>query len=79
MNKKIVLIVVITVAIIFCLILLGVKGYNKKKNQDEIDSAIHGVVISDNVPFYKKAETENVKQIKLLEKGENVYILDEFE
>ena len=79
MKRKIVLIVVIVAIIVLSLILIGIRGYYKKKNQDEIDSAIHGVVISDNVPFYKKAETENVKQIKLLEKGENVYILDEFE
>lgn len=59
--------------------LLGIKLYQEKKNQEEIDSSIHGVVIAEYTPFYNRAETENVRQFKLLKRSENVYILDEFE
>ncbi len=79
MKRKVFLVTILVVIIVLVLIFLGVKKYIEKKNKDEIDSAIHGVVISSDVPFYAKAETENVKQLKLLNKGEKVYILDEFE
>lgn len=79
MNKKILIIIIVILILVLCTSLLGVKIYLDKKNDEEIDGAIHGVVISNNVPFYKKPETENVKQLKLLHKSDNVYILDEFE
>lgn len=79
MKKSVLLLILLVVVIVFCLSFIGIQKYNEKKNQEEIDAAIHGVVISDDVPFYAKAETDNVKQLKLLNKGENVYILDEFE
>lgn len=80
MKKKILLIIIIILFIaIIGLALFGLKMHYEKVNQDEINSSTHGVVIGDKVPFYNKAEVDNVRQIKLLEKGENVYILDEFE
>lgn len=78
-KKKLLLIIIFVFIIVLFLSFLGVKKHQEKKNQDEIDKSIHGVVISKDVPFYAKAETTNVRQIKLLHKGENVYILDEFE
>lgn len=78
MKRKKLLIIIIIILIILVLLLLGLKAYLEKVNQDEIDSSIHSVVIAREAPFYAKPETDNVKQLKLLERGENVYILDEF-
>ena len=77
MKKKCLLIVVLLVFLIVSLIV-----FFKIKdivNKNEIKSAINGVVIAENLAFYKKPELENVKQIRVLKKSENVYILDEFE
>lgn len=80
MKKKL---IIIMIAIITVIVLVGslvaLKEYQEKKNQEEIDSSIHGVVIAKDTPFYLKPETENVRQIRLLKKSENVYILDEFD
>lgn len=78
MKKKFLFLIILVTALILGIALLGVKRYFIKKNQEEIDKSIHGVIISEDVPFYQKAEKENVKQIKLLSKGDEVYILDQF-
>ena len=78
-KKKLLLMIILILIVIFVASFVGIENYRKKKNQEEIDASIHGVVLAEDVPFYAKAETNNVRQIKLLHKGENVYILDEFE
>lgn len=78
MKNRVLLLTILVAVIVFLLAFIGVKIHNDKKNQEEIDSSIHGIVIADDVPFYAKAKKENVKQLKLLDKGEKVYILDEF-
>lgn len=78
-KKKLILIIVIILIILIVIGLLALKIYMDKKNQEEIDLSIHGVVIAEDTPFYAKPEKENVRQIRLLNKAENVYILDEFE
>lgn len=79
MKKKILVIIVVLLILIMGIAFFAIKYYYEKVNQQEIDSSIHGVVIGERVPFYLEAEVENVKQLRLLNKGENVYILDEFE
>lgn len=80
MKKKILLIIIMLLLIILVgLTLFILKMHYEKVNEEEIASSIHGVVIGEKIPFYNKAEVDNVRQIRLLEKGENVYILDEFE
>lgn len=74
MKKKVLIISVICILIIIT-ITIGILVKNSI-NKKEIENSIHGVVIADKVPFYSKPKTDNVKQIKLLEKSENVYILD---
>ena len=77
MKKKILLIIVpILILIISIFIFFRIKILT---NQKEIDGAINGVVIAEKLAFYKEPKLENVKQIKVLKKSENVYILDEFE
>ncbi|MCI8290675.1 MAG: hypothetical protein HFJ25_00225 [Clostridia bacterium] len=78
-RKLIIIIIAILTAVILVASLMALREYQEKKNQEEIDSAIHGVVIAKDTPFYLKPETENVRQIRLLKKSDNVYILDEFE
>ena len=77
MKKKILLIIVpMFILIISICIFLGIKSSINKK---EIKNATNGIVISEKLAFYAKPQLENVKQIKVLKKSENVYILDEFE
>ena len=78
MKKKKLLLIIIAILFFITILIFILNAYLEKVNQDEIDSSIHGIVIAREAPFYAKAETENVKQIDLLERGENVYILDEF-
>ena len=74
-RKLIIIIIAILTAVILVASLMALREYQEKKNQEEIDSAIHGVVIAKDTPFYLKPETENVRQIRLLKKSDNVYIL----
>lgn len=74
-NIKLLLVLVVIILIIF-VIRWRVKIII---NEKEIKTAIHGVVISDELAFYKSPKQTNVKQIKVLKKSENVYILNEFE
>ena len=77
MNKKwLMLIIVIFIAIIVFWVSWRVRI---SINEREIRESIHGIVISDELAFYKEPKQENVKQIKVLKKSENVYILEEFE
>lgn len=79
-NKKKTLIIVVLVTVFVLIVgIIAIKIYLNLKNQKEIDTSIHAVVIGEDVPFYQEAKTDNVKQIRLLKKGEEVYILDEFE
>lgn len=80
MKKKIIVIMIaILTAIVLISSLIALKEYREKKNQEEIDSSTHGVVIAEYTQFYAKPQTDNVRQLRLLKKSENVYILDEFE
>ena len=78
MKKKLIIIITALSVIILVTILAALKFYLEQKNQEEIDNAIHGVVIAEDIPLYSKPGTTNVRQIRLLKKSENVYILDEF-
>lgn len=80
MKKKLIIIIIaILTVVVLGASLMALREYQEKKNQEEIDSSIHGVVIAKDTPFYLKPETENVRQIRLLKKSDNVYILDEFD
>lgn len=79
MKKRLIIVIVILTVVVLCVSLFAVKLYMDRKNQEEIDNSIHGVVIAEYTSFYAKPENENVLQRRLLKKSENVYILDEFE
>jgi len=61
------------------IILLSIWQIKKIINEREIKEAIHGIVISDELAFYKEPKQNNVKQMRVLKKSENVYILEELE
>ena len=75
MKKKIILIVILLAIVIFVIIWRIKISINER----EIKDAIHGIVIADSIAFYKEPKQVNVKQIKVLQKSENVLILDEFD
>ena len=75
MKKKLILILFFVIIVILIVFGIIVKNWI---NQQEINSAIHGIVISDTLAFYKAPKQTNVKQIKILKKSDNVLILDEF-
>lgn len=77
MKKKIILLLVLIAIIVISLVVVKIQKDNK--NKKEIEKGIHAVVIAEDVPFYKDAKLENVKQLKVLKKSDNVLILDEFE
>lgn len=77
MKKKIIILLVLIAIIVISLVVVKIQKYNK--NKKEIEKGIHAVVIAEDVPFYKDAKLENVKQLKVLKKSDNVLILDEFE
>ena len=64
MKRKVLIFVLLITIGILVISFVGVRKYLEKKNQKEIDDSIHGVIISEDVPFYARAETENVKQLK---------------
>ena len=78
-KKKRIRLIIFIVILVLIISVIGIFIYLDRKNQAEIDASIHAIVISEYAPFYKEAKTDNVKQIRVLNKGENVYILDEFE
>lgn len=79
MKKKNIAIILLIIGIITTIIgVLAIIVYKKEINQQEINAGIHGVIIVDETCFYSKPKTTNVRQIRLLDKSENVYILDEF-
>ena len=79
MKKNITVFIVMFSIIIAIIIVLLIWQVKRIINEREIREAIHGIVISDEIAFYKEPKQNNVKQIKVLKKSENVYILEEFE
>ena len=78
-RKKARIIILIVLIVLFAIAGVVIWKAKEIQNEREIKNSTHGVVIAKEVAFYKEPEQENVKQIKVLKKGESVYILDEFE
>lgn len=77
MKKKIIIIVLSILLVVIALLINW--RIRVTINEREIKDSIHAVVIAEELAFYKEPKQTNVKQIKVLKKTENVYILDEFE
>ncbi len=74
--KKIFFLILIPLLIV---ILVGIWRVRIATNEREIKESIHGIVIADKLAFYESPRETNVKQIRALNKSQNVYILDEVE
>ncbi len=72
--------ILIGIIVLICIILVFVFIYkiiDKKINDIDISNAIHGVVVYENVGFYRKPKETKWKYRRDFELGENVYIVDE--
>ena len=76
-RKKFLIILVIILFVIFLFIFIN-KNIEDKRNNIDVSNAIHGVVIEDNVGFYKKPKISkwfgHIRDVKI---GENAYIVEE--
>lgn len=77
-NKKRIILSVVIIVFIILISILIYKMIDKKINDIDISNAIHGVVVYDNVGFYRKPKESKWKHRRDFELGENVYIVDEF-
>ena len=79
LNKKIVAIVIlILLLIIFMLIFFIHQKKEEKWNKIDVSNSIHGVIINENIGFYRKPKESRWKLISNLNLGQNVYIVEEF-
>lgn len=74
-NKKKIIILIVLIFLVIVLI-TGIILFLKNRTID-VSSAIHAVIIDENVNFYQKPQTENVRIHKQLELGTHVYVLEE--
>ena len=76
-RKKLIILVNIIAIILIAIMMFGIAKQRELKNLEEIANAVDGVVVSEDVPFYTKPKLKDVKQIRTLNRTENVYILEE--
>ena len=77
-KKKVAIVMLIVLLIIFMLIFFIHKIREEKWNNIDVSNSIHGVIISENIGFYKKPKVSKWKLISNLNLGQNVYIVEEF-
>ena len=73
LPKKVIIIAFLCILIL--IILVNVISYYSNKKIRE--TAIHGVVVENDVKFYRNPKESKWKHIRNLEIGENVYIIEE--
>ena len=78
LNWKKILIISISIVVIILLIIFIKKQIEYKINNIDISSAIHGVIVKEDVIFYKKPKISKWKKISDVEIGEKAYIVEEF-
>lgn len=76
-KKKIVIVVLIFVLIILLISFIIYKKREEKWNNIDVSNAIHGVVINENVSFFRKPKISKWKKISDLKLGQLVYIVEE--
>ncbi len=80
LNKKKVILFCLIVFII-C-ILLSISIYIKREEKwhnIDVTDATHGVIINENISFYRKPKISKWKKMTDLELGQNIYIIEEYE
>ncbi len=79
LNKnKVAVVILILLLIIFVLIFFIHTKKEEKWNNIDVSNSIHGVIINENIGFYRKPKVSRWKLITNLDLGQNVYIVDEF-
>jgi GH25 family lysozyme M1 (1,4-beta-N-acetylmuramidase) len=76
-NKRKILIAILIIVFLIFVIRFINKKIDDKINNIDVSNAIHGVIMEDDIGFYKKPKESKWKNIRNLEKGENAYIVDE--
>ena len=77
-NKKNVVIAIVTALLIIFILIIFI--HNKKEeewNNIDVSNSIHGVIVNENVVFYRKPKISKWRIISNLALGQNVYIVDE--
>lgn len=80
-NKKKIALFLLMIAIVFLIIFVIRIIYIKKEekwNNIDVSGAIHGVVINNDIGFYRKPKISKWKHISNLNLGQNLYIIEEF-
>lgn len=75
-NKRNILICLSILIVVIVLIILVSKKIEEKRNNIDVSNAIHGVVVDENVVFYKKPKESKWRDIREFELGEFVYIVE---
>lgn len=78
LNWKKILIIIVILSIVVLLAIFIDKKIEAKINNIDISDAIHGVIVKENVTFYKKPKISKWKKIRDVEIGENAYIVENF-
>ncbi len=75
-NKRNIIIAIIALILItFCIILIS-KIYAYIRDNVDVSNAIHGVIIEENVVFYRSPKESKWRDIRNFDLGEFVYVLE---
>ena len=77
-KKKVAIVILILLLIIFMQIFFIHQKKEEKWNNIDVSNSIHGVIINENIGFYRKPKESRWKLISNLNLGQNVYIVEEF-
>lgn len=76
-RNKIIITFFIFILLFLIMLFVYIKREEKWNNQD-VSNAIHGVIIKEDISFYRKPKESKWKLIKETEVGDNAYIIEEF-
>ncbi len=77
-NKKFIIILLVILIIIVSIIIFIRVKIEQKWNNIDVSNATHGVIIYDNIGFYRKPKVSKWRHIRDLPLGQNVYIVEDF-
>lgn len=77
-KKKVILVILIFVIAISIISFIVYQKREEKWNNIDVSNAIHGVVINENIGFYRKPKISKWRHISDLKLGQLVYIVEDF-
>lgn len=75
-NRKNIIITIITLILIIFIIFLVLKIYVYIRDNVDVSTTIHGVIIEENTVFYRSPKESKWKDIRKFDLGEYVYVLE---